>query len=48
MINLWKIKLINNKWLLYSIIAGGFGIENMVKKLKNQEYMGFENLCQIS
>ncbi|KAH9663210.1 Sulfite exporter TauE/SafE family protein 3 [Citrus sinensis] len=31
-----------------AISLGGFGIENMVKKLKNQEYMGFENLCQIS
>lgn len=31
-----------------AISLGGVGIENMVKKMKNQEYMGFENLCHIS
>lgn len=27
-------------------IAGGFGIINMIDKIKNNEYMGFENLCK--
>lgn len=26
--------------------AGGFGIANMIEKIKNNEYMGFENLCR--
>jgi len=28
--------------------AGGVGIANMVEKLENDEYMGFENLCYQS
>ena len=33
-------------FLLY--ITGGVGIANMVEKMANQEYMGFENLCHES
>ncbi|KAK2657234.1 hypothetical protein Ddye_010286 [Dipteronia dyeriana] len=29
-------------------VAGGVGIENMVEKLVNREYMGFDNLCSHS
>ncbi|XP_028775626.1 sulfite exporter TauE/SafE family protein 3 isoform X2 [Neltuma alba] len=28
-----------------AISLGGVGIENMVEKMENKEYMGFENLC---
>ncbi|XP_031255001.1 sulfite exporter TauE/SafE family protein 3-like [Pistacia vera] len=31
-----------------AISLGGVGIENMVEKLENREYMGFENLCHQS
>ncbi|KAH7566425.1 hypothetical protein ACOSP7_022898 [Xanthoceras sorbifolium] len=31
-----------------AISLGGVGIENMVEKLANREYMGFENLCSNS
>ncbi|KAJ4714429.1 Sulfite exporter TauE/SafE family protein [Melia azedarach] len=31
-----------------AISLGGVGIENMVEKLENKEYMGFENLCHES
>ncbi|XP_074579664.1 sulfite exporter TauE/SafE family protein 3-like [Curcuma longa] len=29
-----------------AITLGGFGIINMIEKIKNNEYMGFENLCK--
>nr|GMC49122.1 sulfite exporter TauE/SafE family protein 3-like [Ipomoea batatas] len=29
-----------------AISLGGVGISNMVKKIHNHEYMGFENLCK--
>ncbi|KAF7828841.1 sulfite exporter TauE/SafE family protein 3-like [Senna tora] len=31
-----------------AISLGGVGIEHMVEKLENNEYMGFENLCHHS
>ncbi|XP_052195103.1 sulfite exporter TauE/SafE family protein 3-like [Diospyros lotus] len=31
-----------------AISLGGVGIANMIQKLENQEYMGFENLCSQS
>ncbi|KAA8547355.1 hypothetical protein F0562_003781 [Nyssa sinensis] len=31
-----------------AISLGGVGIANMVEKLENKEYMGFENLCRMS
>ncbi|GMP28313.1 hypothetical protein CsSME_00003912 [Camellia sinensis var. sinensis] len=31
-----------------AISLGGVGIANMVEKLENQEYMGFDNLCNQS
>ncbi|XP_050379955.1 sulfite exporter TauE/SafE family protein 3-like [Argentina anserina] len=31
-----------------AISLGGVGIANMVKKMENQEYMGFENFCHQS
>ncbi|XP_061342363.1 sulfite exporter TauE/SafE family protein 3-like [Gastrolobium bilobum] len=31
-----------------AISLGGVGIENMIEKMENQEYMGFENLCNQS
>ncbi|XP_039035430.1 sulfite exporter TauE/SafE family protein 3-like [Hibiscus syriacus] len=31
-----------------AISLGGVGIADMVKKLANKEYMGFENLCKLS
>ncbi|KAJ7944299.1 Sulfite exporter TauE/SafE family protein [Quillaja saponaria] len=31
-----------------AISLGGVGIANMVEKMENQEYMGFENLCHNS
>ncbi|KAE8695173.1 DECREASED DNA METHYLATION 1 family protein [Hibiscus syriacus] len=31
-----------------AISLGGVGIADMVKKLVNKEYMGFENLCKLS
>ncbi|XVE82639.1 hypothetical protein DITRI_Ditri16bG0022300 [Diplodiscus trichospermus] len=31
-----------------AITLGGVGIADMVEKLANEEYMGFENLCKIS
>ncbi|KAK8517619.1 hypothetical protein V6N12_016464 [Hibiscus sabdariffa] len=31
-----------------AISLGGVGIADMVEKLENGEYMGFENLCQLS
>ncbi|XP_041001485.1 sulfite exporter TauE/SafE family protein 3-like [Juglans microcarpa x Juglans regia] len=31
-----------------AISLGGVGIANMVEKMENQEYMGFENLCHQS
>ncbi|XP_047335599.1 sulfite exporter TauE/SafE family protein 3-like [Impatiens glandulifera] len=34
--------------LLSAICLGGVGIKDMVVKLQNQEYMGFENLCSYS
>jgi len=29
-------------------ITGGVGIENMVEKMENNEYMGFANICHQS
>ncbi|KAK6237485.1 hypothetical protein QUC31_002954 [Theobroma cacao] len=31
-----------------AISLGGVGIADMVEKLENEEYMGFENLCKLS
>ncbi|XP_057449397.1 sulfite exporter TauE/SafE family protein 3-like [Lotus japonicus] len=31
-----------------AISLGGVGIENMIEKMENHEYMGFENLCDHS
>ncbi|XP_027345114.1 sulfite exporter TauE/SafE family protein 3-like isoform X3 [Abrus precatorius] len=31
-----------------AICLGGVGIENMVEKMENEEYMGFENICHQS
>ncbi|XP_027361057.1 sulfite exporter TauE/SafE family protein 3-like isoform X2 [Abrus precatorius] len=31
-----------------AISLGGVGIENMIEKMENQEYMGFEDLCSQS
>ncbi|MED6123023.1 hypothetical protein PIB30_045433 [Stylosanthes scabra] len=31
-----------------AISLGGVGIEKMIEKMENQEYMGFENLCKLS
>lgn len=31
-----------------AISLGGVGIANMVEKMENQEYMGFENFCHQS
>ncbi|KAK7360002.1 hypothetical protein VNO77_01974 [Canavalia gladiata] len=31
-----------------AICLGGVGIENMVEKMENKEYMGFENICHQS
>lgn len=40
------------RWFLSSFVAyyvsGGVGIANMVEKMENQEYMGFENFCHLS
>lgn len=33
-------------WCLSLFIPGGFGIINMIKKIENNEYMGFEDLCK--
>lgn len=30
------------------MFAGGVGITDMVEKLEDEEYMGFENLCKLS
>lgn len=35
-------------WIFLLYVTGGVGIANMVEKLANQEYMGFENLCHES
>jgi len=42
-----------NAWLrlphFFSVfIAGGVGISNMIQRIANKEYMGFENLCTYS
>lgn len=34
--------------LVSAISLGGVGIANMVEKMENQEYMGFENFCHQS
>jgi len=39
-------KKMRNSYLFTT--AGGVGISNMVEKLENQEYMGFESLCYES
>nr|XP_025698843.1 sulfite exporter TauE/SafE family protein 3 isoform X2 [Arachis hypogaea] len=31
-----------------AISLGGVGIEKMIEKMENQEYMGFEDLCKLS
>lgn len=31
--------------MLGFVFTGGVGIANMVEKMENQEYMGFENFC---
>jgi len=39
----WNIILTNN--VSFLAITGGVGIGNMVEKMENEEYMGFDNLC---
>jgi hypothetical protein len=40
-----KCTLFDNSLLC---VIGGVGIENMIVKMENHEYMGFEDLCTQS
>lgn len=39
------IGLFKHTYFLFLGITGGVGIENMVEKMENNEYMGFANIC---
>lgn len=34
-----------NDWRMLSFYTGGVGIADMIEKIKNNEYMGFEDIC---
>ena len=49
----WKLRLVQHLvkiasyfcFIFFVVIAGSVGIANMIEKIANNEYMGFENLC---
>jgi len=46
---LWKFTISARAyefWNVFHSHVGGVGISNMVHKIENHEYMGFENLCK--
>lgn len=43
-----KLVLFASLKLVVAHVSGGVGIANMVEKMENQEYMGFENFCHQS